>query len=915
MRFWKEERMWNTRMRRQARGFTIIEIMIALAVAVIVMSIGITTLGAAGHGFSRQSSTIKSQTAMDRLVEQLSASGHTSVSIFTPLSCDNDIVNHGDNKPCTQVRFAGLDKTGADHFWGWEFTGGVLKECLDYTRPDANCKSYGPSTNLLSFRSTPTTIDQLALSSALGMTTIAKKEQEVSTLLKDPNNRVVAGNRVMVVTLGDANTQREIHLLQGGAPFSTAVVKGTFKPPTLGSAAATTAYVWLPTSASVSCYAPNGTAITPCTATITETNYGAYIASGAVPAPYWTVNTQAGNSNTIWNGSLVASDNGVFKVSGSSVGNGSASISSYDQTNIPINIAVAGPVTANPSTFTISSGGSVNGSPQSLNVTHSKTFDPFALTMTAVTAAGSCPFTAATPITGAASGNPANPATVLQGFSALNIPAGTAPQVCTYTMVDQYGETDITNITTYSALKSGTPSGISNSTTSIDMTSNAPSGGTATGYSVTYYFQGGAVACGPATYNCTINGLAGNTSYNFYATYKDSVGDLVSSAIYTVKTKGLLLIPGVPRSANNSPTVVPLDSTAPTGGTGTGYTVTYTNVTLGTSGPVSFAFSFNNGIPATTYNFTVTYRDSGGNSVTIPFTAITLGASTPLSAGNPVVTGTSATQITLNSTPPANGSGTGYNVTYTTSAGSCGPVAYACTISGLAPGTNYTITATYHDSAGNTAIGTTTGTTSLAGPNPLIAGTPNVSGATTSSLNLNSSAPSNGSGNGYNVTYVTNTGQTCGPVAYACTISGLASGRNYIITATYHDSAANTAITTITGTTTTGVAKFCTGPYDAFGYVACPRQPSLRNVVSTICFDVTVSPAARLNEVQGTVTNYYIIDGPIGSYQWTGVTTIVDAGTNNCATITTTVWTTNDPLGQSGLPPATVYNDPNLPRV
>jgi hypothetical protein len=188
---------------------------------------------------------------------------------------------------------------------------------------------------------------------------------------------------------------------------------------------------------------------------------------------------------------------------------------------------------------------------------------------------------------------------------------------------------------------------------------------------------------------------------------------------------------------------------------------------------------------------------------TYPVTA-TVTAANPngLVAGVPTVTGQTLTSLTIGSTPPTKGSGSGYSVTYVIGAThTCGPATYVCTIGGLANGTKYPVTAIYHDSAGDTATASTSGMTLTNDPKKLLPGIPSVSGVTQTSLAVNSTPPSGGSGSGYYVSYLISSAVGCGPAVYACTIPGLTAATTYAITAVYRDSAGDMATASTSGTT------------------------------------------------------------------------------------------------------------------
>ena len=526
------------RRKRPARGFTLIEVLISLGMAAIVMSIGVTVVGSAGHGFAHEAATMKSQSMIDGLDGQLRASANTSLAIYTPNTCGS---GNGDGTACSQVRFYGQDKNGGTHSWGWEYDGtSSVRECLSYPTgaggADGACTNYGQTTNgIKAFSSTPTPVTSLAVSAQFGAP--ASQEKKVGGSTFDPNGRVIAGNRVMIVQIGDSNIQRDIHLLQGGAPFSVSVLKGSFVPPNLGAsalAANVNPYVWFPTNGAAPCLGPSGTSISPCAADVTEGNYSKY--EPFIPSSQWWSNGACADGTATWDGNTTPSDTGHFNLASSGVGICNASVGSKDQ-SVGVNIAVSGPFSPSTNAISVSSGGSVNTIPASVVVTHYKTFDPFALNYVGFSGCAGL-ITSPGNVGGIAGGNPNNNATVDQTVTAAVIAPGTMPQTCNLIVQDQYGESDNITATVYSALNStgayGTPTGPNTGTLSIQPAS----GGSGTGYQVDYYFNGGVHACGPVANACGVGGLAPSTTYQFQANITDSLGD-VKQIVFSMTTNAL----------------------------------------------------------------------------------------------------------------------------------------------------------------------------------------------------------------------------------------------------------------------------------------------------------------------------------------------------------------------------------------
>jgi prepilin-type N-terminal cleavage/methylation domain-containing protein len=267
-------------MRKEQRGFTLIELLFALTVAALVTGVFLAVLSVAGKNLNRDATALRESTQVDSLAQKMMSSAATSVSVYTPSLCSGLVLTaHGDNTPCSQVRFYGKDATGTPHYWGWEYTAGlnVLKECLSYPNADAACGQYGTTAlDIKSFTATPTSIDHLGLVTQLAYTPATREIEmrDTTNALDDPFSRVVAGNRVVIVDFGNSFSNREVHLLQGGAPFSTATLVGAYIPPNIGVLTA------VPNPVDF-----NSTTAPVQTVIATETNYSKYTVN--MTGPYW----------------------------------------------------------------------------------------------------------------------------------------------------------------------------------------------------------------------------------------------------------------------------------------------------------------------------------------------------------------------------------------------------------------------------------------------------------------------------------------------------------------------------------------------------------------------------------------------------------------------------------------------------
>lgn len=222
--------------RRSEGGFTLLEITIAVVIAVAVLSIGTVAVSSSAHAFT-QSAAYRSQAQeIGSLLDQLDVSAHTAVAIYTPSSCGSDAAGdpHGDNQPCSSVRFYGIDNTGGEHFCGWDYDTArhTLMQCRSYASINGACGTSGAQLQgILEFSATPRDVSHIAKGYGLGA---AVEEYEMLDGTADRNERVVAGNRVMVVDVANQALLREKHLLQEGTPFSTIVLNGAITAPVLG---------------------------------------------------------------------------------------------------------------------------------------------------------------------------------------------------------------------------------------------------------------------------------------------------------------------------------------------------------------------------------------------------------------------------------------------------------------------------------------------------------------------------------------------------------------------------------------------------------------------------------------------------------------------------------------------------------
>jgi prepilin-type N-terminal cleavage/methylation domain-containing protein len=310
--------------RKTSNGFTLIETVIALVIAALVIGVPVAVIANGGNGLNRQSAAIRATSDLDLLATQLKNSAHTAISVYTPAACGG--TGAGDGTACSQIRFYGKDSAGAAHFWGWTFSNGSVQECLSYTNPeDINCALPGQSISATTFTATPTPPGQLPSAKQIdpnAATDFATTEYEIIGTSVDPAQRVIAGNRVVIVDVGNTYAQREVHLVQGGAPFSTNVLHGAFESPTLG----TLSLVAQSLNEQMGGGAQNAIA--------TEPNYAAY--QPYISGPYWSATNCLSTSGQLI-ATVVATGTGsgssdTYQITPVAVGSCTYTVSTYDQT-------------------------------------------------------------------------------------------------------------------------------------------------------------------------------------------------------------------------------------------------------------------------------------------------------------------------------------------------------------------------------------------------------------------------------------------------------------------------------------------------------------------------------------------------------------------------------------------------------
>jgi type II secretory pathway pseudopilin PulG len=214
--------------REGQRGFTVVEVLLALAIAlpVAVALLGIVRLALGGT--QAAASNAAAAAVMDDLVERLDAESHGAAALFEPAtdvlgspSCDP----HGE---CRELDFFTRDAQGAAHFWAYRFDPQAhtlqryLYDDLGASGP-VNLRASGSALPLQSFEVKHVPISRVHVA-ALG--NYAPKDVAVALGYAGVNG----GNALAVVNLSNAAFHLKRELLPRLAASGFTVVVGTYTP-------------------------------------------------------------------------------------------------------------------------------------------------------------------------------------------------------------------------------------------------------------------------------------------------------------------------------------------------------------------------------------------------------------------------------------------------------------------------------------------------------------------------------------------------------------------------------------------------------------------------------------------------------------------------------------------------------------
>ena len=275
----------------------------------------------------------------------------------------------------------------------------------------------------------------------------------------------------------------------------------------------------------------------------------------------------------------------------------------------------------------------------------------------------------------------------------------------------------------------------------------------------------------------TDTGLSPNTSYTYFITSYNSIGELITSSSITQQTLPSSPIIGI--VSVSSTTAVSVAFTQPSGGTGTitGYTVTSSPgglIVTGVSSPISVS-----GLtPNTVYTFTVSSTNSGGTSALSASSTVTTKPNAPIISDTTVSSSTTVSVVFT--TPIGTGTITGYTVTSSLGDITTG-VSSPITVSGLTPNTLYRFTVSATNSGGTSVASEASILISTIPGSPTI-GTVTVLNA--NSVNVNFTAPSGtGTITGYTVSSNPE-GLIWTGVSSPITVLGLIANTEYTFTVT-----------------------------------------------------------------------------------------------------------------------------------
>ena len=215
-------------MREGQRGFTVVEVLLALAIAlpVAVALLGVVRL--AMGGVESAASTAAAAAVMDDLVERLDAESHGAAALFEPA---NDVLGNPSCDPhgeCRELDFFTRDTQGAAHFWAYRFdaTAHTLQRYLYDDRTaggPVNVRTSGAPLPLRSFEVKQMPISRADVPSLGGYTPV-----DVSVALGYPG--VSGGNALAVVNMSNAAFHLRRELLPRLAASGFTVVVGTYTP-------------------------------------------------------------------------------------------------------------------------------------------------------------------------------------------------------------------------------------------------------------------------------------------------------------------------------------------------------------------------------------------------------------------------------------------------------------------------------------------------------------------------------------------------------------------------------------------------------------------------------------------------------------------------------------------------------------
>lgn len=320
---------------RQLRGLTVVEVLIGMVVTLAVTGIIFYTANSVVHASTQSTVAYEARADVENALDQMIAGANSAVAIYT--TCAGSSTNpHGSGKSCANVRFKGVDSSGNVKYWGYDYnsTTDTLTPCVSYASAFAStCATPGRAvSNVSTFTATPTLASTLSIPFLSGYT-VADHNYEVGSTTEDSNCtgnysgdtkcRIVAGNRVMVITLANAYVPRSVTLIQGGAPYATSVVTNSYNPAQIGGLSLnypSPLWFWGLSAASQ-------------TVDADEPNYGSYEGYGYVPSPWWSA--QGANcASAAWQTTSQPSDDATFVIAPLAVGTcgGSAfNIASQDQ--------------------------------------------------------------------------------------------------------------------------------------------------------------------------------------------------------------------------------------------------------------------------------------------------------------------------------------------------------------------------------------------------------------------------------------------------------------------------------------------------------------------------------------------------------------------------------------------------------